>query len=506
MPVFSATVNRIQQVSSSPESDAMALALAVMKDANLSARLLRLANSSHCNRGQGRINVISRAVVLIGFDEIKSLSLTLKLIESFTNDNPGNEITDLLVRSFVTAVICREVAEKAGGDDIEESYTCGLLHGLGEIVVAYTLPDTYKQMLAERTRNEQSWHKIQVDNLGGLFSDLGQDLAESWGFPQTVVQSMDALSAEGLRGNARLNFHLASLGDQVLQLVYGHDRSGKHKLNELLTQLSKKTRVDSDDLHGSLNKAFKMACDLARDYGIPKQRLIPPLRDSGDEPLDEFNRKVAYYIHTRQDVSDEDAPAPAAAQQQPERQSALAQRQLTCLQEIGALVEAQTPIQKVLAKVVEAIHESTGCNRAGFCLLSADRQKLTMKIARGEQIEAMRTFFELSRKSQADTFFFRLLAKGSPLLVIDCQEPSWSERLPGHFLTQVNPRGFILAPLGVGSKPLGFLYADKLSSANPVNEEDFRAFNQFFMQTKMALAYSQQRGTSTPGSGKSAKP
>ena len=47
LPVFSATVNRIQQISSSKEADAMALAMAVMKDANLSARLLRLANSSH---------------------------------------------------------------------------------------------------------------------------------------------------------------------------------------------------------------------------------------------------------------------------------------------------------------------------------------------------------------------------------------------------------------------------------------------------------------------------
>lgn len=45
LPVFSATLNRIRELSSSEDSDAMMLAMAVMKDANLSARLLRVANT-----------------------------------------------------------------------------------------------------------------------------------------------------------------------------------------------------------------------------------------------------------------------------------------------------------------------------------------------------------------------------------------------------------------------------------------------------------------------------
>ena len=66
LPIFSATVNRIRQISSSREADAMALAMAVMKDANLSAKLLKIANTPHYNRGHGNISVVSRAVVSKG--------------------------------------------------------------------------------------------------------------------------------------------------------------------------------------------------------------------------------------------------------------------------------------------------------------------------------------------------------------------------------------------------------------------------------------------------------
>lgn len=58
LPVFSASVNRIRKISADPESDAMDLAKEVMKDLGFSVKLLRLANSSHYNRGLGKISSV----------------------------------------------------------------------------------------------------------------------------------------------------------------------------------------------------------------------------------------------------------------------------------------------------------------------------------------------------------------------------------------------------------------------------------------------------------------
>src|SRR3569832_2456616 len=147
LPIFSTSINKVRRVSSDPQSDAMAVAQEVLKDANLRAPLLRLGNSAYYNRGLGKISVMSRAVILLGFETVKKLTLTLKLIESFQNTHPSIDMTQMLVRAYRAAGLVRDVAAKCGVKDIEESYVCALLHNLGEIIVAYVLPGDFIRIL-----------------------------------------------------------------------------------------------------------------------------------------------------------------------------------------------------------------------------------------------------------------------------------------------------------------------------------------------------------------------
>jgi HD-like signal output (HDOD) protein len=495
LPVFSATVNRIQQISSSKESDAMALAMAVMKDANLSARLLRLANSTYYNRSGSRINVISRAVIMIGFDEIKNLSVTLKLIEAFNQSNPKTDISGLLMRSFLTAAISRELAIQAGIDDIEETYTCGLLHGLGEIIFACTLSEEYNRLLELHQNSDQPWKRIQLDEIGGHFSDIGQELAQSWGFPPSVVQSMDAMTADAPKGNTRRNYEITSNIDRLLQKLYGLSKNTGATYNELLEKLCKTTGASEEKVNQSLSSGFKMVCDMVNEYGLSSKSLHPPLRETGDAELDEFARKSSYYIHSRDQRTAEpstEANTKVATVSEQQEISARAQIQLDYLQEISELVTNKTPIPKLLHKVVEGIVSSTTCDRAGFVMSSRDRRQLNLKISSGDELEDLSTYFAL-RVGEGDDFFFKVLSKQMTLLVSDAQESGWPERLPESFLVNVNPGGFIMAPLLAGKKVLGFLYADRLLPNGSIDQETFRGFNQFYMQAKMALAYSSQQ-------------
>jgi len=488
LPVFSATVNRIQQISSSEESDAMALALAVMKDANLSARLLRLSNSPHYNRTGHSINLISRAVILLGFDEIKNISVTLKLIESFNKSNPSSDISALLMRSFLTAAISRELAVQAGIDDIEETYTCGLLFGLGEIIFACTLSDEYNRLLALRLTSEKSWKRIQLDEIGGHFSDIGQELAQSWGFPTGVVQSMDAMTSDTPKGSVRKNFEITSTTDQLLQLIYGqtHDCA----FSDLIEKLSKATGTNLGDTSKALSQGFKLVCNMASEYNLSSKSLSPPLRDSGDMALDEFSRKTSYYVHSHSSHSLEPATIPSI--QVKEQSSERAILQLRILHEISELVTNHTPIPALLKKVITGVVSSASFDRAAFIMIDKGRSQLTLRLGDGQNINDLKSYFNLKRGEDGD-FFFRVLTKQMTLLVTDTQESGWAERLPESFVAQVNPHGFIIAPLLIGTRTIGFLYADKLLQKGPIDKETFRSFNQFYMQTKMALAYSNQQ-------------
>ena len=494
LPVFSATVNRIRQVSSSRQSDAMALAMAVMKDANLSAKLLKIANTRTYNRGQDKISAVSRAVVLIGFERIHNLCVTLKLIESFRDEEPDTGIEQLLISAFLNASIAREMAAAAGAVDIEETYICGLLYGLGEIIVAFTLPDTYREMLRQRRLGREGWPRIQLSTLGGHFSDIGQDLAQSWGFPKTVVQAMDPLSADQLHGKDKLNHRLAAGCHDLLELIYRRDTSGDLNYTELMLDLASVTRQPLDGLDQHVSEAFRQVCDLADEYGLRHSTISPRIEASEDATLDEATRKLAYYVHSREARRrDSDVAAVPAESSANDEKARWMEQQLLYLQRLNELISEEVGATALLEVAVEALVKSCALERAAFCMLGAQGKELRAKLVSGLDGRPLRQFFQLRRDDDWATLFFRLMDKRMTLLVPDTDEPGWRERLPAEFMQQVDPRGFIMAPLTVNDRVIGLIYADKIAPGSIVEDQEFRVFNQFLVQTRLGLEILQHR-------------
>ncbi len=490
LPVFSATVNQIRQISSSSDTDAMALALAVMKDPNLTTKLLRLANSSHYNRTGGKVTAISRAVVLIGFERIRNLCMTLKLIESFGDKDPDAGIEDLLVAAVLNAATARDLAISAGVDDVEETYICGLLFSLGEIVVAFTLPDIYKQMLHLRRQGELSWINIQQQALGGDFVSIGRDLIQSWGFSKRVVSSIRlGDSPEGLNQQERLNQQIVAGCHQLFEQIYQRSpQTLGDEYTEELVHMAELTRLPPEKLEETINHSVRQLCDHIDQYGLSHQSLIPPVKASGNEHLDEMTRKVAFYVHARQEQKrNHPKTDDVLLSEKQHRLSEYNRQQLTYLEKMSELMTGNAPTTQVLTTCVEGIEASSSLERVVFCLSTEAGYKLTAKLLEGEQLDPLIAYFQLKREVSHHKLFFHILDRGSSLFVNDANDLSWKNRLPHKFINSVMPAGFIIAPLIVDGKTLGLIYADKTLSAGPVDDRDFKVFNQFSIQCRIAL-------------------
>ncbi|MBP0048778.1 HDOD domain-containing protein [Marinobacterium sp. AK62] len=493
LPVFSATVNRIRQVSSSRQSDAMALAMAVMKDANLSTKLLKIANTPTYNRSGGHISAVSRAVVLIGFERIQNLCVTLKLIESFRDEQPDSLIEPLLIRAFLNASMAREMAAAANIRDIEETYICGLLYGLGEIIVAFTLPDTYRDMLRQRVAARESWGRIQLQALGGNFSDIGQDLAQGWGFPKSVVQAMDPMTADQLTGGRKANYSLASGCHDLLELIYQRDTADELDYDKLMNGLADVTGQQPEQLEAHMDESFRQLCDLAEEYGLAHSVISPKMTESENESLNDLTRRLAYYVHSREHRQRDTQPAAEPASPSVDRQSLWMEQQLQYLQKLNDLIAQQASASQLIEVAVKAVVDCCGLERSAFCLLGGLGRELKVRFAAGYDCTTLEHFFQLRQGDADSTLFFRILSKRMTLLVPDANEPGWRERLPDRFLDQVQPQGFIMAPLVVKERLIGLLYADKLSTGSTVEDEEFRVFNQFLVQLRLGLEVMQGR-------------
>jgi HD-like signal output (HDOD) protein len=525
LPIFSATVNRVNRVSNDQDSDAMALAVEVMKDANLTAKLIRLANSSYYNRGLGKITAVSRAVVLLGFETVSNLCLTLKLIDSFHTENPGIDMNALLVNAFLTGGLMREVAAKAGIDDIEQSYICGLLHGLGEIIVAYTLPEKYIDMQTLRDKGEGTWAEIQKKVLAVSFTDVGQRLAQSWEFPQTVVKTMEPVElsrAITKRDRKDLNRSMATLAQASLDLVYGRADDNNETLGELLHDMGELAGVPRSEIEKSLTKTFHTCCELANDYGLDARTLMPSVEETDDSLLNKTTRQFAYYVGTQaginvdEDVEQASTPtsedgkdskkresvkvkatakeqaamdnAPAIAETLGEKSAAVGdpQAQLEVLQQITGLISSQAGVHHVFGKVVEGIQRGVGFDRVILCLLSADHSQLIGRITYGDGVEVLKEYFNLPVRDQRN-IFIRVMREGNEVLVSNVSDESWRSSVPEDYRNSVAAQGFMIGAIRAGNRPVGLLYADNGLSRRPISESEKQGFLQFINQGRLAL-------------------
>ena len=305
LPIFSTSINKIRRISSDPNSDAMAVAQEVLKDANLSTKLLRLSNSAFYNRGVGKISVISRSVIVLGFETVRNLTLTLKLIESFQNAPPGVEMARMLVRSYLAAGFVRDIADKCGVKDVEESYVCALLHSIGEITVAYVLPEEYLRILELVQQEGLNQSAAEQAVLGTSISRISQDLASSWEFPSTVVSTMAPPPEKiggALKERVAFNRAVSSLAHQLLDNLYA-DNGDSEQLTETMQMLTKATGLNDDMVQNYLNNSFRMSCALATEYGLSKNLLKPKLGDGEGTLRNKWARQFSYYASVNEETA-----------------------------------------------------------------------------------------------------------------------------------------------------------------------------------------------------------
>lgn len=540
LPIFSTTINKIRRMSSDPDSDAMTVAKEVLKDANLSTKLLRLSNSAYYNRGVGKISVISRAVIVLGFETVKNLTLTLKFIESFQNANPDVEMDKMLVKSYLAAGFVRDIADKCGVKDIEESYVCALLHNLGEITVAYVLPDEYLRIL-DLLRNEGlCWGQAEQTVLGTSVSRISQELATSWEFPPAVINTMvpsPSKVARPPKDHVSFNSTVTSLAHQLLENLYT-DAGDDNQLTDTLEMISIATGLHDGMVENYLNDSFRMSCNLATEYGLSKKLLQPNLGTAKGTLRNKWARQFSYYasIDDRSSSPKNDAPShftsastkstakataisplsnqmldndiaalrntdptlpqqddsvPSETNQTPvdvETGTMFAdpQIQLQIIQEITNLITKSAHLIEVFGKVLEGLNRGAGFERVLLCLVTPDRRHYVGRLSVGSNSDTLRQYFSFPINPSSD-LFSKTLMEDEEILVNDASDERWRNLLPSNFVETIKAKCFVVAALRYQEKAVGFFYADCAISGRSINETDRRNLSQFITQARLAL-------------------
>lgn len=215
------------------------LAALVSNDMVISAKVLRLANSSYY-RPRRDVTRISDAVQLIGLSSFRNLVIASALAGAFPKVE-GFE----LAAFWRTSMLVANLAHILGRDldtDRDLLFTAGLMHSIGQLLIYLCLP---RAAQAAEIGMGTALEQLREAERGALQMDrfeVGQELARRWNFPDSIQ------SAIGSYDSPAENNLPAQVVHAAVKIAQGIQRGATFDdmLAELPTALAQRLHLDKE--------------------------------------------------------------------------------------------------------------------------------------------------------------------------------------------------------------------------------------------------------------------
>ncbi len=179
---------RLQRTIEDPLHTREQVAEILAHDPALSARVLRIANSSYYGFSRP-IATVDEAVGIIGELDLRNLALAASLAGSMSKlDRCGVDIDRFWLHSLRTAIVARLVARAAGGCNPETLFVAGMLHDLGILVIYQQNPELWLAVGRQVDELHQLRDQAEREVLGFDHAEVGALLIEAWGLPAELVE------------------------------------------------------------------------------------------------------------------------------------------------------------------------------------------------------------------------------------------------------------------------------------------------------------------------------
>jgi len=189
LPALPTAVTGLLASFGNEEVDIGLLARQIARDQTLTARLLRVANSSFYGL-QSRVGTINEALVVLGFRAVRSIVLAIGMGRVFRSDQcPGFDLQGYIQHSVGVGLAARGLAQLTGRNP-ELAFSGGILHDIGELVLASCFAEQYAAVLAYRNQHDCALVVAERDILGLDHAAVGGLLADSWHFPPSLKSAV----------------------------------------------------------------------------------------------------------------------------------------------------------------------------------------------------------------------------------------------------------------------------------------------------------------------------
>lgn len=228
LPTLPAIALKVRKTADDPDVNLSMMAEVISQDPALSARMIKIANSSYMGRAV-KVDNLSQAVTRIGLRQIKNIATALAMEQLFVSKNDT-------VREYVNRVWSRTVDVVAHSLALLEAYTertgqkalnldsmtlAALVHNIGVLPI-FTEAERHEDVFGN-----PAFLNAAVQKLAGR---IGGSITRHWGFSEDFVnvaenwrnmkyQTAEPSYVDFVRCGAAVAGHIGSQKDTVLNLA-----------------------------------------------------------------------------------------------------------------------------------------------------------------------------------------------------------------------------------------------------------------------------------------------
>ena len=467
-PALSDSVSAINRLTGSDKESINRLSNTILKDYGLTNKILRLVNSVHYRRsGGGSISTISRAVIVLGFDALRNIAITVLLFEHLQDKGNARELKEAFLRANLAGCLARDASRQFMAREAEEAYVCALFHSLGQMLAQFYFPEEVSEVSKVMLQRSCSQEIASAQIFGLSFSELGIGIAQHWGFPPGLINSLRPLPEGAIRKPAT--------HDESLRVVSGF----ANELCEAIASVPKEQRTEATraarqrfvaamqfsdgQLQAVLEKSFTELSELATilHVNLTQSPFVRNVKAwTGEAKEVEAMVDGGALERTLLDdpvVPDQGQPGEVNAYGVPDAaQDILA----AGIQDISNSLVDDFSLNDVLRITLETMYRAMGFERVLLCLKDPKSGAMLGRFGFGADTNEVARKFRIPL-ADAPNVFQLAISKGVDIIIADINDPKIAGKIPDWYRKTVVARTFVLLPLLIKGNAVALIYCDR---------------------------------------------
>ncbi|MBF0345520.1 MAG: HDOD domain-containing protein [Nitrospirae bacterium] len=464
LPAMGRTVSLVNsQTNSNSKASVEELTNTILDDFALTNKLLRLVNSASYVKyhGGGKINTVSRAINILGFDHVRDVALSLILVETIKNDSFVLEFKESIMISLMSGVIAKRMGRKLGIKDIEEAFICSMFHTLGRLLVIYYLPDEHKKIVELARAQKTTENETTVSVLNATYEAIGMEIARYWNFSEDIVYCMQKVpifkldkpktSLEAIRCLSIFSNSVCELVSET-QVNVSTWKETLNSFNKLFANCDDSTV--NEVLDGSLNIILTYCADtkfniensnVLKNLGfLIKGRAASKKQSGNDKP-----KRPLQILDNIYDSEEDSAEVVTP-------EDILTKGVL----EIASTLLENFTLNDILHMILEVLYRGMEFTHAIISIKSANGQYMDGRFGFGRHIESLVKKFRFQIDKNSSDVFNISLNKDSIVIINNVDDVEVQSCIPNWLQTAFNVNTFILIPITLRKSPIGLIYGD----------------------------------------------